>query len=81
MFAFHMTMQVRPTQTGYVAVLIRTIVSKQQNSILEDLILLILDAQIVIGPSKVLFLEILIAAHRIVGKDHKGTFGLDTDTN
>lgn len=77
MLAFHMTMQIRPTQAGYIAVLIGAIIPKQQNSVLEDLILLILDAQVFICPSKVLFLEILKASHGIVGKYHEGRLGLD----
>lgn len=80
MLAFHMTMQVRPTQTGYIAVFIWAIIPEQQNSVLEDLILFILDAQVVIGSSKVLLLETLETSYGIVGKDHKGRLSLDTQS-
>jgi len=80
MLAFHMTMQVRPTQTGYITVFVWAIIPEQQNSVLKDLILLILDAQVVIGSSKVLLLETLETSYGIVGEDHKGRLSLDTQS-
>lgn len=72
MLALYMAMQVRPPQTGHITVLVGTIVSKQQDSVFEDLVLLILDTQVLVDARKVILLEILEPSHRVIGKGYKG---------
>lgn len=48
MFSLDMTVQIRPSQAGYIALIIGAIVSQKQYGILEDLVFPISDAEIVI---------------------------------
>lgn len=65
----HMAMQVRPSQACNIAVVIRTVVSQQQDRILENLRLLITDTQILVLAEEVPFLKVLVSFLGIVGKD------------
>lgn len=76
MLAFHMAMQVRPSQASHITVLVWAIVPEQQDSIFEDIVLLILNTQVLVNARKVLLLEILERSHRVVGERYKGRFRL-----
>lgn len=76
MLALHMTMQVRPSKTGDITVLIRAVVSQQQHGVFKDFILLIMNSQVFIGPSKVFLLKVLESTLRIIGENDKRRLGL-----
>lgn len=76
MLGLHMAMQIWPAQTSHIAVFVGTIVPQQQNGILKDLIVLIFDSQIAVGPGKVFLFKFLETSDGIVGENHKVGFGL-----
>lgn len=76
MLALYMTMQVWPSKTGDIAIFIRAVVSKQQHCVFKDFVLLIMDTQVLIGPSEILLLEFFKSSHGIIGEDDKGRLGL-----
>jgi hypothetical protein len=80
MLALHMTMQVRPSKTGDITVFIRAVVSQQQYRVFKDFILLIMNPQVLVGPSKVFLLKVLEPALRIVSENDKGRLGLNIRT-
>lgn len=71
MLALDMTMEIGPSQASHVAFIVRTIVAEQQDRILENLILLIFDAEIVVRPGEVRVSELLEFLRRVIGEDHK----------
>lgn len=64
-----MSMEVRPAQTCHVAVLIRTVVSQEEDRILIDLRLLIADPEILVLLVEVRRLEIFVSLLWIVCED------------
>lgn len=76
MFALDVSMQVWPSQASHIACFLRAVVSEQQKCILENLILLVLNAQIVICSRKVRACEIFKVLCRVVREDHMAGFRL-----
>jgi hypothetical protein len=76
MLALHMTMQVRPSKTGDITIFIGAVVSQQQHGVFKDFILLIMNSQVLIGPSKVFLFKVFESALRIIGEDDKGRLSL-----
>jgi hypothetical protein len=76
MLALYMAVQIRPPQTGYIAVLIRAVISQQKHCIFEDLVVFIFDAEVFVRPSEVLLLEVFVPSHWIICKDNKVGFRL-----
>jgi hypothetical protein len=76
MLALHMAMQVRPSKTGDITVFIGAVVSQQQHRVFKDLIFLIMDSQVLVGPSKVFLLKFLKSPLGIISEDDKGRLGL-----
>lgn len=70
MLTLHMPVQVWPSQASHIARLIRTVVPQQQDRVLEDLVLLVLNAQIIILAGKVHMRKLLKVLRRIVRKHH-----------
>jgi hypothetical protein len=50
MFTLDMTMQIWPPHASNIALLIRTIISQQNDSVFIDIIVFIFDTQICVGP-------------------------------
>lgn len=69
-------MQIWPAQTGNIAVLVRAVVSQQQDCVFEDLILLVLDAQVAVDLDEFVFLEILKSFVGRIGEDDERRVGL-----
>lgn len=72
MLALNMAMQVWPSETCYITVLVGAVVSKQQYGVLEDLIFLIMDSQVLVGTREIFLLKFLESTFRIIGEDDKG---------
>lgn len=72
----YMSMQIGPTETCDVAVLIRTVVSEQEYCVLQDFIFLVLDAKIAVNLDELGFVEVLKALVARIGEDDKGRFSL-----
>ena len=70
MLMANMTMQIWPSQACFIAVLIRAIVSQQQDSVFEDLRLFIADSKVLVCPEEVTFSIIFVPLLRIISKDH-----------
>lgn len=76
MLAFNMPVQVRPSKTRRIAILIRAVIAQQKHGILEDIDCLVLDAQGVVCPHKVRVVEVLVSLGAIVCEYHEIRFGL-----
>ena len=71
MHALDMAMQVWPAKTGNVTILIWAVVPKQENSVLEDVILFIFDPQCVFLFYKIASIVFLVSFRGIVRKYNK----------
>lgn len=76
MLALHMAMQVRPSKASDIAVFIGAVVSKKQHRVFKNFVLLIMNSQVLIGPSEIFLLKILESSHGVIGENDKGGLGL-----
>ncbi len=71
MHALDMAMQIWPAKTGNVTILIWAVVPKQENSVLEDIVVFIFDPQCVFLLYKIGSIEFLVSFRGVVGKYNK----------
>lgn len=76
MLALNMPMEIWPSQTSNIAILIRAIISQQQNSIFKYLIPLVLNPKVVVRSHEIRFCEIFKLPRRIISEDYEIRFGL-----
>lgn len=63
------TMKIWPTETCDVTLVIWTIVTQQEQRVFEDLLFLVLDAEVLVDSEEVGWLEILEPFHGIISED------------
>ena len=76
MHAAHVPMQIRPAHASHVATGIRAVVSQEQHCILEDVRLLVLDAQVVVVTRKGGVGVVVVSLQGIIGEDDVFSVGL-----
>lgn len=75
MHCAHMAMEIWPTQASGIAARIRAVVSQQHNSVLENLLLLVANAHVLIFAEELVNLVILEALLGVVRENHSRCFG------
>lgn len=71
MYDPHMTMQIRPTDTRYIASTFWTIILQQKYSVLSNIQTLVLNPDVRIRIEDILFRKVLVFFRLVVCKDHK----------
>lgn len=72
----HVAMEIRPVQSGKVARVVRAVISEQKNSITNNVFIGILDADLVVGATKIPRSVFAESFRCIVGKDDKWRLSL-----
>ncbi len=62
-------MEIGPSKTSHITAGIWAVEAQQQNSVLMDVLLLVLDPEILIDVGEVPFREVLVALGTIIGED------------